>query len=500
MSTAKYFRKLILPGLAALAVGAAVPTGATAASFVVNAGGSASGITYATQSVAASSGGGTVTIGIAPAQFQGAPVVYLNGAYAASPPDPAFTVTFTLPTGVTFTTTPAATGLGTFGACLLSGGGAGSQSATYNCPAAAGPQAAGSGAIALGLFTITGATALAVPGQAFSIRGTGSSVPIAGLNETTSLQLANAVSALQINSGGSIGPAQVIDVAAPAPLGQEWKQFGVDSLVADDGVVFISTPGNLAQASDTNAGPYSVGSTATITLTGQNWGGVTSAFLLAGAGAQPGAFTTSGCPASPPGSAITASPVGNLITFANAVLPALPSTTSNYEVCLVNSNKGLIAPNLLTSVAVPTTPGFTPTVGGTLNGLNAYNYNGEVQQVLYTGRFAAYPTYIRIVNATPNTATVATVVTPDNNNGSPGVPGSTTTTVAGSSNILIPATTLITNAGVALDATNRVSMLFLTLGAPCANNAGGVACGVSVSQFMVNPNGDVVFVGSGATP
>jgi hypothetical protein len=485
MTFTRWLRRASLPGLVA------AMTMLSSAVMASSLGGS--GITFATQSVAGSTNGGTVTIGIAPTSFAGVPVTYTSNSYTSAT-SAAFSITFTLPTGVTFTNNPSATGDGTvFASTLLQvSGGVGDNFITFT--GTANPEAALSfGTVSLGAFNLAGATALASTNTTTFVITASVSSTISALNDAgTKGQLATSESATQVTTTDSLGLAQVIDVTSPS-LGDQWKQYGADTLVADDGAVVIASFGGLAEASD--AAEFIPASSGTVTLTGLSWGGVSTPFLLTGAFPQPGTTTTSGCPTTPPSGAVTGTVSGVVITFANVTLPPVASFDF-FEVCLGVTGKALIAANLTTTAAMTSPAGVTTFAGVPALPLNPYTYNGAVQQVLYSGTFPPYTAYERINNNTGTSADVITVVQPDSGTAA----GTTTTTVAANSNVLVAASTLISNSGVTLDSTGRASMLFLTPGTPCTNNTAGQSCPVSVSQLLVNPDGDVAPLGSGSAP
>ena len=69
---------------------------------------------------------------------------------------------------------------------------------------------------------------------------------------------------------------------------------------------------------------------------------------------------------------------------------------------------------MLTTASI-SVPGAVLTAGGTATGLDAYNYNGSVQQLLYTGNFGGgYSAYVWITNNTGATAKPVVLVIPDN--------------------------------------------------------------------------------------
>jgi hypothetical protein len=110
--------------------------------------------------------------------------------------------------------------------------------------------------------------------------------------------------------------------------------------------------------------------------------------------------------------------------------------------------------------------------------------NGGVPQALYTGNFATYPMFIRVVNTTASPVQVSALVQTDS--GSTGT-ALVESALAAHSNDLIPAATILANAGVVLPASGRASLTFT---APT---------GVAFEQLLVNPNGTIVELGGGST-
>jgi hypothetical protein len=419
----------------------------------------------------------------------GVPVKYTSNTFTAAAPA-SYTITFTLPSGVNFANNPSATGDGTNFAATLSqvSGGVGNNFISFTGTANA--VAAVTGTVTLGSFNVTGATALATTNTTnFQMTASVSST-IAALNDTGSKgQLAASASVVQFTTFPSASLPLVIDIT-PGNLGAKFLQSATNSTVGDQGDAVIVVF-SLANAADTAT--CTPPSTANLVLTG-SWGGISSPFLLAGAAAP-----ATSCPATAPAGAVTGTVTGSTITFPNVVLPTLAGpTVQNYEVCLasgVTPGRGVIASNVTTTVSLSAT-GATLVVGGTATGLDGYTYNGSVQQLLYSGVFPPYQAFVRVTNNTGSTANPTVVVQPDT--GTSGL--NTAISVPGNTNQLIAASSIVSGSGVTLDSTGRVSMLFLTPGAACANNGGGQACAVSVSGMLVNPNGVVVPLGSGAAP
>jgi hypothetical protein len=236
MRMANYLRKLILPGLATF--GAIASAGAPAQTATL----AGSGITFGTQCVAASTGGGSVTIGVG-GGILGVPVKYTSNTFTAAAPA-SYTITFTLPSGVNFANNPSATGDGTNFAATLSqvSGGVGNNFISFTGTANA--VAAVTGTVTLGSFNVTGATALATTNTTnFQMTASVSST-IAALNDTGSKgQLAASASVVQFTTFPSASLPLVIDIT-PGNLGAKFLQNATNSTVGDQGdaviVVFFS--------------------------------------------------------------------------------------------------------------------------------------------------------------------------------------------------------------------------------------------------------------------
>lgn len=479
-------------GLIGLAGVAAAAGPALASSFT------GSGITFATQSVSVA--GGNVTIGTAPPDFAGTPTSYTSNFFTGD--GSTVTLTFSLP--ATATTIPGLTATGCFASPLTTSS---APTNTLVVTVTAVPACTGFGTLTLGRFTMSGATALGSPNTSnFKIKVAVSDPSIPAVNDNNATQLASSNSGLLIDTYSSNPPTQQIDTAA---FGKQWIQLGADTLVADDGAVELIAPGGLVNASDTAA--FSAPSLGSIVLTGQSWGGITNAVLLAPSPSQPGSATTSACGTTPSGTTGTVS--GNTITFNNVPFPASGAPTeSYYEVCLGVSGNDLIAANLLTVASVPssTLPGVTlESPFDSASDLNKYTYNGGVQTILYSlGNVgAAYQAYFQFVNYGSSPVTINAAVQDDTAPGSGSGTGTGTviSSLAPNSSQLVTAQDVLKALGVTASATGRFSATFFAVGeAPCspgANLAGFGVCQVGISQLLRDPaSGIVVPLGSGMAP
>lgn len=430
---------------------------------------------FATQAVAANSG--VVQI----------PAV-VNVAYTAtSSVTGNVNVTFTLPPGVTFTSTPSATtpgvGNGFSGASFVSGG-AGSNNVTYSVTATAGTP----GTLTLGNFGLQGAGSLGTPvttsasgsNNGFAITAAVSSPAGSNLKGAPgSTGLANSVSALSFataipTTAGftclaiDVGPnglaKKFIQGGAGCPL------TGADTLVADLGASVLGTVPTI----DANDVPFSFGgSAATLTING-NFSNIASAYLA------PVGTTT--CASPPPAGVINGTVTASAITFAGVPAPGAGATNTQ-EVCIQANGTGVIGANPTGYTASATIGGTTVSLAAPTN-LVPYSYNGVQQPILYSGDIAGYPMFVRIVNNSGNTATVLALVQTEG--GSNGV--ATVATVPNGNNLLVSASSIVSASGVVPDSSGRVSMRLLS------------QFGVAFSQLLLNPTGDVVQLGSGLSP
>jgi hypothetical protein len=489
-------------GLAFMAAASLLSTSAFANTVPTANGGalSSSPQSYATQAVTAASGAITLAA---------------NVTYAVTPPAASgtFLITFTLPTGVTFTSTPAAAGDGTNCASSVSVSSSTGSSVTFQATVIKNTGACTItvnsflvvGATALQNKTTVGATSLNSAGFNISEQVSGASAGLVALNEakTTPIALAQSGSELSfLSAAGTQDVGPVIDVSSPS-LGKQFKVTGVDTTRVDIGALTYGTNGNL---NATATGPYNFpGSSASITLTG-NFTGIGSAYLNPPGGVACQASASSEAALS---NVITGTITGSTVTFAsvtgapnpNPFTSANNGTTQTQEVCLYATGSNLIGSN-------PLGFGSTATISPTTNqadssspsALDAYNYNGVVQQFLYATAGGSYPGYLRIVNGSGNTIQVFASVQTDG-----GSLGSTTVEsgLAANNNDLVPVSTIASSAGVTLGASKRTTLTVFAPGSPCNTTAqlpGLGACNIGFSLLEVNPSGDVVMMGSGTAP
>ena len=275
---------------------------------------------------------------------------------------------------------------------------------------------------------------------------------------------------------------------------------GTDNLCADLGTLVLIANAN---SNSTATGPFKFTATAAnVTLTG-NWSGIGSAVLSA---PSVGACKGTASAQTAVTGAVSGTISGSTITFTGlnggTVVTNLFGATGYgptgvaYEVCLYAGGTTLIGSNPVTlanAASIDTTTQADTTPPGT--GIALYNYNGVVQQLLYATAGTSYPGYVRIVNNTASPIQVFASVQPD---------GGTTGTaqvesaLAGFSNDLVPVSTIATNAGVTLGANARTAMTLFAPGPVGTPGTGSAVVGISLLE--VNPNGDVVMMGSGTSP
>lgn len=502
MTISQWLRRASLPGLVALA--AVVSAGPASASSL-----SADPAVYAIQSVVTAGGAITLPPGV---------LVYTTGANTvASVIGGNFTVTFTLPAGVTpsgaVTASVANVGAGTTCApqSTLAPSSVSGSAITFTVPtnpAVLGNvctvtlQGSGPG---VGL-SVTGATALEAfnPGLTvitYSARLTANTTagfPIDGAPLTATF--ASSFSGLFFTSLAPSTPSAaplVIDVGS-AGLGKKFKQFGADSLVADIGDLIVL--GIVGLVEQDGVSPFTIGvGQITLTLSG-NFNNIASAFITPFSGA-PSASQPCGSSGTPPGgSAVATSVTPTAISFTGISLGVPLGVNIFGELCLVANGTGVIGPNPVgfgetITATVSSTPPTTQKDPGAA--LLPYNYNGSIQQLLYVEDNPVYPFFVRITNNGAATASVIAVIQPDTG----GTASTAPIIVGGNSNQLIPFQTLATSAGLVFGPGQfRASALFLSPGAACVNNSLGTVCPVSISGLIGEPSGNVNMMGSGTAP
>jgi hypothetical protein len=486
---------------------AALASGAVAGSFQIN-NGSASGITFDAASVAAQSGSIT----------QNLDVVYNTNLFSQPSANSSFTITFTLPAGVTFAKIPqlAITGSNCFasGTETPTNSSVGTSTATFDDLVAFGTSSSTPplGACQISLFNIqlNGATALEAPNSAgflisasISVNGTTPLNTAPGLNDDVPAyaQLAQSANSLTVSTLPAMGSAPVvIDLAAPNGPGFEFSQGGTDSVTADIGAIVV-TNNALAQANGT-AGNGTLGSLSnppnfSVSLTGSSWAGLTGSFML-----QAGSLTQQQPCANATGTKQTGTVSGNTLTFGGLTTPpataAGTSVTQYFEVCLVAPGNTLIQANPAITAAVTDAPSFVK-AGGPLTALNGYTYNGLVQTVSYAvANNSSYQSFFSLTNSTANSITVNFRLVSDQ-----GTTATGSEQVAANSLLLLPASTIVPSNGF-LSATGRFSPTFFVPGVVgCTSGVsadGSALCPVVISQVLLNPDGTVVALGSGSAP
>jgi hypothetical protein len=397
-------------------------------------------------------------------------------------------VTFTLPTGVTFAVTPTATctftpGGGGAGSCTgasITAGGINTNSVTVSFTYAFTTAAAGN-TIVVQLnsgFSLTDA-ALATPTAAQNVTVSSGDVNFQPAPATA--KFASSQSALTFVTGGSGAGPIAIDVG-PSGLAKKFLQPSTsptDVTLVDIGNLQVGTnPGTFAANGTT---PFAFTTPANLVVSG-NFANIAGAYLA------PAGTVTCATPA--PAGAVSATLTGSSATFANITVPAVAAAQ---EVCLSANGTGVIGanPNGFGSSATVGTSSVAVAAPGNLS---TYTFNGVAQQLSFSGYLGtnAYTFSVRIVNNSATAVPVLAVVQGDN-----GVTSSTTLgSVPAASNEFLSADGIVDAAGVA----GPVSMLILAPGAACVNNANGPACPVTVTGYLTNPNGEVVMMGSGDSP
>jgi len=405
---------------------------------------------------------------------------------AAGPVGPlGSSVTFTLPTGVTFAVTPtvSCTTSGAPATCTgatVTAGGINTNSVTvsftYQTTAAAQTVTVQLN----GGFSLSD-QALASPTAAQKVTitsGDPNFTPTAGTS-----QFASSSSALTFATGGSGAGPIAIDVG-PSGLAKKFLQPSTtptDITLVDIGNLQVgSTPVTPTFAANGTT-PFAFTTPATLVVTG-NFANIAGAYLA------PAGTATCATPA--PAGAVSATLTGSSLTFANIPIPA---AAVNQEVCLSANGTGVIGanPNGFGSSATVGTSSAAVAAPGLLS---TYTFNGAAQQLVFSGFLGtnAYTFSVRIVNNGATAVPVIAVVQGDN-----GVTASTSLgSVAAGANEFLSADGIVDAAGVV----GPASMLILAPGAACVNNQNGPACPVTIAGYLTNPNGEVVQMGSGDSP
>ena len=350
--------------------------------------GSVSGVSHA----AIMSGSGTYPRAFA-SQAAAAGTVQIVNANVTATSNVALTaatapqVTFTLPTGVTFSANPSASTQGaTICTVAYAGGGAGSSTVTFNVTSVS---AASQCAVSLGDFTLNGATALATAGSSITLTALFSSETSA----TGATVVATSLSALSVTA-----TPVAVSVSVPPPSNATRftaSTVGV-STSAPNATVTIQDSGTLLASNGTTT--YAFTSTSAGLTVAGNFTGITSAYISAtGAGS---------CAATVPSGAVVGTVSGTLISFAGVA----PSATAR-TVCLQATGASLLP--AYTGGAITATQDSSSTVAANNAGNQSYS-NGTVTTIPYVvGSSSGYGQYFRVTNpGTTSTAVIATV-TPD---------------------------------------------------------------------------------------
>lgn len=369
-------------------------------------------------------------------------------------------LTVTLPSGVTFVSTPTISITDpAITAVAVGGGGAGSNFITINYTRTAAAAAAGAG-IALGAFQVTGATTLAsvtgATGFLFSAQSSGFATAANNDASPTTASLAQSARQLIITPAAS---ALVINVPAPSNA-TRWLAGGLN--VSASGTVGTLVVNNGAFRNAANTAPFAFASaTASSTITG-NFTGVTSAYLAPGAGA---------CAATAPAGATTGTVTNSTITF-SGITPA----GAVRQICLGVTGTTILQETLSGVSASAQQDTFTTSA---TNNLGAIFYNGGVNQLNYVvGSSDGFASYLRVVNRDSVAAPVRVVV--QNDTGA--VTSGLLDTIPANTGKLYTSAQINTATGSALNnANDRAALVILT---PTAN--------VSSDNLLANPNGTVL--------
>lgn len=369
-------------------------------------------------------------------------------------------LTITLPTGVTFVSTPAISITDpSITAVAVGGGGAGSNFITINYTRTAAAAAPGAG-ITLGAFQVTGATTLASvtgpTGFLFSAQSSGFAT--AANNDASPSTASLAQSGRQL----IVTPTpNFLTINVPAPSNAtRWLAGG--NTIATSGSVgtLVVNNGIFRNAANTAAFAFT-SATASATLTG-NFTGVTSAYLAPGAGA---------CAATAPAGATTGTVTSSTITFTGIT----PSGTVR-QVCLGVTGTTILQETLSGVAASAQQDTFTTTA---TNNLGTIAYNGGVNQLNYVvGSGDGFASYLRVVNRDSVAAPVRVVV--QNDTGA--VTSGLLDTIPANTGKLYTTAQINTATGSALNGANdRAALVILT---PTAN--------VASDNLLANPNGTVL--------
>lgn len=377
-------------------------------------------------------------------------------------------VTFTLPTGVTFTSTPSITTASNYTAASVAGGGAGSNTLTVNVTGGA----AGTGSITLGAFTVTGATTLAgVTGAgAFQYSVQASGWTAAADNDATALRDDLARSARQniLTTTTAGSAASQIDVASPSN-GTRFTDGATPNQAFHLVGVLTPTTGANMNATNTATFSFASGTTTSVTVSGYPFSSVSSVYMAP-------AGTTS-CAATAPTGSTTGTVSGNSVTFTGVVAGA-----GSRAVCLINSGSNILPALAGTITATATRDTFTSPATAAVSTAGQLTYNGTVVNVNYVvGNGAGYAMYLNVVN--PASAAAPVYISLRKSDGTV-MNGTLASSLGANSSQLFTVADINTATGANL--ANESSRAFITLLSTAP---------IRATNFMLNPGNAVTQIG-----
>jgi hypothetical protein len=454
---------------------------------------------YASQGIAASSNGSSLVIpnGLA---------VTITSSAATTADEATGVLTFTLPAGVTFVTTPTATLLSTAtsGSTTVATGpikvggvstgtlGSNGRTLSFKLTTAA-QSAASSSQIQLGVFTVTGAVAMTTPGNSLAIQAITTGFTTNGtstilLNDTAAITGTIAVAASGVNGQAQPGPGDTIAIATGS-IGTGFNSYDVAaatgattatalSQVADLGKVAVAA-NTAALNPGTSAAQYSATNTGTLSVTG-TFSNYTATYL------STGSVCTQ---VTPPTGAIVGTISSTALTF-----PNVPLSGALQAICLVSSGTSLLSPT------GPLTATFT--IGGQTQVLSSLGttgvvYSGTPFNLTYVfSRVANYQGYLRLVNTTSVSQPVFGIA---RNDSGQVVAGLMLTLAPQSAQLLAHDEAFRLIGATSIFPSGTRGVLTALTPAPAIGSAipgvsSGNAAGVSVTSIVVNPTTDLTNV------